>query len=77
MVSEREPEVDADGVFGRRRRGDKLDNRGLALVAAQIVQQMQQRVEIDIALGRGEAVAEIFTCDLSYDYVRINAEYTT
>jgi glutamate N-acetyltransferase/amino-acid N-acetyltransferase len=34
-------------------------------------------VPIAIDLQRGEAVAEIFTCDFSYDYVRINAEYTT
>ena len=34
-------------------------------------------VPIDIDLGQGRAVARIYTCDLSYDYVRINAEYTT
>ena len=34
-------------------------------------------IPIDIDLGQGSAQAEIFTCDLSYDYVRINAEYTT
>jgi glutamate N-acetyltransferase / amino-acid N-acetyltransferase len=34
-------------------------------------------VTIDIDLKRGDAAAEIFTCDFSYDYVRINAEYTT
>ena len=28
-----------------------------------------------IALGRGAASVEIMTCDLSYDYVKINAEY--
>ncbi len=32
---------------------------------------------IDIGLGQGRAEAEIYTCDFSYDYVRINAEYTT
>ena len=30
---------------------------------------------IRVALGRGDAAAEILTCDLSFDYVRINAEY--
>jgi glutamate N-acetyltransferase/amino-acid N-acetyltransferase len=34
-------------------------------------------VEIDVALGRGRGSATVWTCDLSYDYVRINAEYTT
>jgi glutamate N-acetyltransferase/amino-acid N-acetyltransferase len=32
-------------------------------------------IQVDLALGRGSA--RLFTCDLSYDYVRINAEYTT
>lgn len=31
--------------------------------------------EIRIALGRGSAVARVLTCDLSFDYVKINAEY--
>ena len=30
---------------------------------------------VRIALGRGTASVEIMTCDLSYDYVKINAEY--
>jgi glutamate N-acetyltransferase/amino-acid N-acetyltransferase len=30
---------------------------------------------VRIALGRGAASVEIMTCDLSYDYVKINAEY--
>ncbi len=34
-------------------------------------------ITIRIALGRGAATATIWTCDLSYDYVRINAEYRT
>lgn len=32
---------------------------------------------ITVELGLGEAEAEYFTTDLSYDYVKINAEYTT
>ncbi len=32
---------------------------------------------IGIDLGRGAASARLWTCDLSYDYVRINAEYRT
>jgi glutamate N-acetyltransferase/amino-acid N-acetyltransferase len=34
-------------------------------------------VAIEMALGAGRASARVWTCDLSYDYVRINAEYTT
>jgi glutamate N-acetyltransferase/amino-acid N-acetyltransferase len=32
---------------------------------------------IRIGLGRGEAKATVWTCDFSYDYVKINAEYRT
>lgn len=34
-------------------------------------------VLIDLDLGRGNAAGRYWTCDFSYDYVRINAEYTT
>ncbi|TJY65171.1 bifunctional glutamate N-acetyltransferase/amino-acid acetyltransferase ArgJ [Sinimarinibacterium sp. CAU 1509] len=32
---------------------------------------------VSIRLGRGDAQTRIWTCDLSYDYVKINAEYRT
>jgi glutamate N-acetyltransferase/amino-acid N-acetyltransferase len=35
----------------------------------------QAEIPITVDLGRGPAVEEIWTCDLSYDYVRINADY--
>jgi glutamate N-acetyltransferase/amino-acid N-acetyltransferase len=34
-------------------------------------------VEVTIDLGAGRAAAQLWTCDLSYDYVKINAEYTS
>ena len=34
-------------------------------------------VDIEIELGQGDRSATVYTCDLTYDYVRINAEYTT
>lgn len=34
-------------------------------------------ITVTVKLGRGDAVQEILTCDFSYDYVRINAEYRT
>lgn len=34
-------------------------------------------VDIEIDLGKGNWSATVYTCDLTYDYVRINAEYTT
>ena len=38
---------------------------------------LASEVTIAIDLGQGEEAAEVYTCDLSYDYVKINAEYTT
>jgi glutamate N-acetyltransferase/amino-acid N-acetyltransferase len=37
----------------------------------------QAEFSIRIGLGRGAATARIWTCDFSYDYVKINAEYRT
>jgi glutamate N-acetyltransferase/amino-acid N-acetyltransferase len=37
----------------------------------------QRDIQVDVSLGRGEADAEVWTCDLSHDYVKINAEYST
>ena len=34
-------------------------------------------VLIEVDLGAGAAEATAWTCDLTYDYVKINAEYTT
>jgi glutamate N-acetyltransferase/amino-acid N-acetyltransferase len=34
-------------------------------------------IGIRVALGRGQARTQVLTCDLSYDYVKINAEYRT
>ncbi|MEW8562423.1 MAG: bifunctional ornithine acetyltransferase/N-acetylglutamate synthase, partial [Candidatus Thiodiazotropha sp.] len=37
----------------------------------------QKEFTIRVVLGRGGEQAQIVTCDLSYDYVKINAEYRT
>ena len=34
-------------------------------------------IEVRVALGRGGAETTVWTCDFSYDYVKINAEYRT
>jgi len=39
------------------------------------MRQREFRIVLDLKLGRGAAT--VLTCDLSYDYVKINAEYTT
>ena len=35
----------------------------------------QSEITVRVALGRGEAADTVWTCDLSYDYVKINADY--
>lgn len=35
----------------------------------------EAEITITVKLARGTAAATIYTCDFSYDYVKINAEY--
>ena len=35
----------------------------------------QSEITVRVLLGRGDAVDTVWTCDLSYDYVKINADY--
>ncbi|MBC7327588.1 bifunctional glutamate N-acetyltransferase/amino-acid acetyltransferase ArgJ [bacterium] len=37
----------------------------------------EKEINIEIELNMGDGSATIYTCDLSYDYVKLNAEYTT
>ncbi len=36
-----------------------------------------EEISVTVILGRGNASQEVLTCDFSYDYVKINAEYRT
>jgi glutamate N-acetyltransferase/amino-acid N-acetyltransferase len=54
--------------------GDGGRDPGYTEAAGQAVMDRPE-ILIRIALGRGDAMAEVKTCDLSYDYVKINAEY--
>lgn len=49
---------------------DYSEARGRAVMA-------RPEITVRVRLGRGEAAARVWTTDLSYDYVRINAEYRT
>lgn len=49
---------------------DYTETRGL-----EVMKQAEIRVRVE--LGAGAASARLWTCDLSHDYVRINAEYRT
>ena len=46
------------------------EDKGAAVVA-------REEFAISIGLGRGDARITVWTCDFSYDYVKINAEYRT
>lgn len=35
----------------------------------------QSEIQVRVTLGRGQAAATVWTCDLSHDYVSINADY--
>ncbi len=48
------------------------------LSTSKLRQVMQKKeITLQIHLNTGKAAAEVYGCDLSYNYVRINAEYTT
>ena len=56
------------------RRGEVADEKQLAALA-KVMEKDAFTVTVDLHLG--EAEATIYTCDLSLDYVHINADYTT
>lgn len=38
---------------------------------------LEDEIEILVKLGYGNASAEAYGCDLTYDYVKINGDYRT
>jgi glutamate N-acetyltransferase/amino-acid N-acetyltransferase len=61
---------DVSLIVGGEPHPDYREELGAAVVA-------KPEFTIRAGLGRGHASARIWTCDFSYDYVRINAEYRT
>ncbi|HUO06060.1 MAG TPA: bifunctional glutamate N-acetyltransferase/amino-acid acetyltransferase ArgJ [Candidatus Binataceae bacterium] len=60
--------------------GVKVAGRGALIADAlpEAASRMREReFTVRLDLGVGKASSSILTCDLSYEYVRINAEYTT
>lgn len=54
------------------------DGAGLKFNHDQAVRALDtENISIDIDLKSGSAESIVYTCDLTYDYIRINAEYTT
>ena len=57
--------------------GQPLADLGPSEIDAEALGTEEREVEISIRLGRGNASAHVYFCDLTPDYVRLNAEYTT
>jgi glutamate N-acetyltransferase/amino-acid N-acetyltransferase len=57
-------------VYGGNPAQDYNEEKGQQVMSA-------EDITVRVELGRGNASLTMWTCDLSYDYVRINAEYRT
>jgi glutamate N-acetyltransferase/amino-acid N-acetyltransferase len=57
--------------------GEELDELGPDRIQAAELASDSPEAELSIRLGRGEASAHVYFSDLTHDYIRINAEYTT
>lgn len=57
--------------------GEDLEEIGAESIDAAELGEDLDEAEIGVRLDRGEASAHLWFSDLSYEYVRINAEYTT
>lgn len=57
--------------------GEDLEEIGAEAIDAAELGAEVAEAEIGLALRRGEGAAHVFFSDLGYEYVRINAEYTT
>ncbi|MGA2550790.1 MAG: bifunctional glutamate N-acetyltransferase/amino-acid acetyltransferase ArgJ [Burkholderiaceae bacterium] len=57
-------------IEGGQRAGSYKEEDG-----ARVMQPSEITIQVD--LGRGSAKVTVWTCDFSYDYVKINAEYRT
>jgi glutamate N-acetyltransferase/amino-acid N-acetyltransferase len=57
--------------------GEDLDEIGSGSIDAAELGAETEEAEIGLRLGRGEHAAHVWFSDLGYEYIRINAEYTT
>jgi glutamate N-acetyltransferase/amino-acid N-acetyltransferase len=57
--------------------GEELRELGPAEIDAAELAGEEFEAQLTVRLGRGDAAAHIYFSDLTYDYVRLNAEYTT
>jgi len=57
--------------------GEELAELGAAEIDAEGLGSDEAEAEVAVRLGRGDATAHVYFSDLTHDYIRINAEYTT
>jgi glutamate N-acetyltransferase/amino-acid N-acetyltransferase len=57
--------------------GEEIEELGPDRIQAAELASDATEAELSIRLGRGEASAHVYFSDLTHDYIRINAEYTT
>jgi glutamate N-acetyltransferase / amino-acid N-acetyltransferase len=57
--------------------GEQLAELGPAEIDAGELAGDGAEAELSVRLGRGEAAGHLYFSDLTYDYVKLNAEYTT
>ncbi len=57
--------------------GEELDELGPDRIQAAELAADLPEAELTVNLGRGKADAHVYFSDLTHDYIRINAEYTT
>ena len=57
--------------------GEELDELGPDRIQASELASDGSEAEASVNLGRGKARAHVYFSDLTHDYIRINAEYTT
>ena len=62
---------------GQALAGEELRELGPDRINATELASESAEAELSVRLGRGEAAAHVYFSDLTYDYVRINSEYTT
>jgi glutamate N-acetyltransferase/amino-acid N-acetyltransferase len=57
--------------------GERLEELGAEAIDAAELGAEAEEAEIGLRLGRGEHSAHVWFSDLGYEYVKVNAEYTT
>jgi glutamate N-acetyltransferase/amino-acid N-acetyltransferase len=57
--------------------GEELPELGPAEIDADELAGGEAEAQLAVRLGRGDAAAHLYFSDLTYDYVKLNAEYTT